>query len=190
MILEYTLNKILRLAPNEYQQQLAGKNVEIYCTDFNKKLYILFSLDYVHLSLQAPTQIDTTISGPLNGFIHLILNKQQADLRAHDMKIYGDLFCAESLQKLMANLDIDWEEELSKYTNDAIAHQICLRLNQLRNYQQRSSDSLAGMITEYLQEEARILPTKSEVDEFMQEVDQLRLAVDRLAARIEAYENN
>jgi ubiquinone biosynthesis protein UbiJ len=44
--------------------------------------------------------------------------------------------------------------------------------------------SLAGNVSEYLQEEGRDLPTPTEVDEFLAGVDQLRDDVERLEARL------
>ncbi len=46
------------------------------------------------------------------------------------------------------------------------------------------------MVVEHLQNDADVLPTHYEVNAFMQEVDELRMRVDRLDARIKEYEAN
>ena len=48
-----------------------------------------------------------------------------------------------------------------------------------------SSRTLAQDITEYLQEEARWLPTRTEVNYFLNDIDELRSDVDRVDARIQ-----
>ena len=40
-------------------------------------------------------------------------------------------------------------------------------------------------LTEYLQEEARVVPTRMGLEAFMDDIDTLRSDVDRLAARVD-----
>jgi ubiquinone biosynthesis protein UbiJ len=53
----------------------------------------------------------------------------------------------------------------------------------------RASGSLTGSVVEYLQEEGRDLPTRTEVDEFLEGVDGLREDVDRVEARVSRLES-
>lgn len=154
-----------------YLQALAHKTISINLHGI-ETIYCIFSDTYLQTSRQKPQHIDTEI--------FLNFNKT---------KVHGDSEAAHALQQLLAKINIDWEEELSKYTGDVIAHQSFYVFKQLRQYQQYASNSLEEMITEYLQEESGLLPTKYEVDEFMHDVDQLRLEVDRLEARIKICEN-
>ena len=50
----------------------------------------------------------------------------------------------------------------------------------------RAGDAFARNVSEYLSEESRDVPTRVEVEEFLEGVDRLREAVDRLEARVSA----
>ena len=50
----------------------------------------------------------------------------------------------------------------------------------------RAGDTLARNTAEYLTEESRDLPARVEVEEFLEDVDRLREAVDRLESRVAA----
>ena len=52
----------------------------------------------------------------------------------------------------------------------------------------KTAGSFTGSVVEYLQEEDRDLPTRVEVDEFLESVDQLRDASERLEARLARLE--
>ena len=49
----------------------------------------------------------------------------------------------------------------------------------------QSADNLSLDLKEYLQEEARLLPSRYEIEEFLDQADTLRDDVERLAARVE-----
>jgi ubiquinone biosynthesis protein UbiJ len=55
---------------------------------------------------------------------------------------------------------------------------------------QRAGDAYARNISEYLTEESRDLPVRIEVDEFLDGVDRLREAVDRLDVRVASAERS
>ena len=66
-----------------------------------------------------------------------------------------------------------------------IAHQVGSLARKATQFINNSSRTLQQDISEYLQEEARLLPARIEVGYFLAEVDQLRADVDRLSERVE-----
>lgn len=164
---------------------LAGKVLAIICHDYpNLTFYCTFEDKQMLIMSSAPDYVDTTIAATLQDFLLFAL-KQRANLQ-----ISGDMHLAQDCQRILTNLNIDWEEELSKYTGDVIAYTTMQALRKLRTNSVAAKDSLAQMITEYLQEESGVLPTNYEVNDFMQEVDKLKLMVDRLEAKVNLYENS
>jgi ubiquinone biosynthesis protein UbiJ len=81
-------------------------------------------------------------------------------------------------------VDIDWEDIASQYVGDAVAYQIGLIVGRFKNYKSRSVNNFRLDVSEYLQEESRIVPTKVELDRFMNDVDDLDANVQRLEARM------
>lgn len=142
-------------------------NTKSWYFSFEEKLYILDSI---------PAHIDVTITSTTAGFVRYALLQDRTALH-----ITGSIAVAETLQQLLGNLDIDWEEELSKHTGDVIAHQAMRFMQNLRTIE------LDQMVAEYLQEEIKVLPTKTEMQEYLHAVDQLRSDVDRIEARIKQY---
>lgn len=176
MSIDYIINKIINLDPEAqiYLQPLAHKALSFnYAGLTFITIYCVFTGTYIQISSTKPDHVDTQITASAN-----------------KMLVTGDFKVAEAIQELVLKLNIDWEEELSKYTGDIIAHQTVYHFKKLRLYQQQSASSLEEMITEYLQEESGLFPTKYEVEELMHAVDELRLDVDRITARVEAYDNN
>ena len=53
----------------------------------------------------------------------------------------------------------------------------------------KAADSFSTNVAEYLQEEGRDVPSRVEVEEFLEAVDQLREATDRLDARLSRAES-
>ena len=108
----------------------------------------------------------------------------QAMLKSGSLKIDGDVELANQLFMIFKEIDIDWEEVASKYVGDSVAYQMGLFANKFKNYSSRSIDNFRLDVSEYLQEESRILPTKVEINRFMSDVDQLDANVQRLEARV------
>jgi len=101
------------------------------------------------------------------------------------VRIEGDSALANRFGTILRDLDIDWEEQLSRLTGDVVAHEVGSAARAARHAGQRARRTLEQNLGEYLQEEGRLLPTRYEVQEFLDAVDGLRDDVERLAARVE-----
>lgn len=101
-----------------------------------------------------------------------------------DVTIEGDTETAHRFGEILAALDVDWEEQLSRLTGDVAAHQIGQFARSGAAWARNSHRSLEQDLGEYLKEEGRLLPTRFEVDAFMEAVDRTRDDVERLEARI------
>jgi len=86
---------------------------------------------------------------------------------------------------LLKRADLDWEELLSRYTGDVIAHQIGNLARSLTRWSKDAGARLGQDLAEYLLFESALLPPRLEVETFLDAVDQLRNDVDRLAARLQ-----
>lgn len=166
----------------EHLHNLTGTIAEFYCTDFPEHtIYVCFESNYLSIIHSTPDNIDVKISGSLSQFINYAIYKDK-------ISVSGDIKVLQHLQHFIQNLNLDWEEELSKYTNDVIANKAVTIIKSIYRHSKQISNNLQEMLTEYLEEEIKLLPTKYEINSFMREVDELRLAVDRIEAKINAYE--
>lgn len=131
-------------------------------------------------------EIKTTIHSNIISLVRMGLGAEyQSMLNSGALKIEGDVEFANQLRSIFMQVDIDWEEIASKYVGDSVAYQAGLLANKIKRYKKRSVDNFRLDVSEYLQEEARVLPTKVELERFMSDVDSLDADVQRLNARIQ-----
>lgn len=185
-MLQALFNKILHLDSNAkaHLPKLAHKTLSIVCIDPKHILYVTFEDTQILFTSSPPLHIDLSITGTLADFVNFAISKERSQLQ-----ISGDILVASNVEKLYSQLNIDWEEYLRQHTGEIFAHHALQCFTRLKSYTHTSMDSIATMVVEYLQNDADILPTPIEVEQFMHEIDLLRLQVDRLEARIKAYES-
>jgi len=71
---------------------------------------------------------------------------------------------------------------------DVAARRVANVARGLLDWGRKAAGSFTGSVVEYLQEEGRDLPTRVEVDEFLEGVDRLRDDTERLEARLSRLE--
>lgn len=103
-----------------------------------------------------------------------------------EVEITGDVRLGREFKKTLAEMDIDWEENLAALVGDAPAHQLTQVAKSFVSWASKSKEALASNVSEYLQEESRDVVAGSELEEFYEDVDSMRDDVDRLQARVEA----
>ncbi|MGB1310965.1 MAG: ubiquinone biosynthesis accessory factor UbiJ, partial [Leucothrix sp.] len=128
---------------------------------------------------------DATISGSLGGLIRLSQSDDSASaMLESDVEISGDMRVAEGFSRLLANASIDWEELLSKVVGDMAAYQVGSSVRKGNEWVAETVEAMKLNTAEYLSEESRMVPAKAEVAGFMEAVDELQMAADRLDARV------
>ncbi len=139
---------------------------------------------------ESQQEFTTTIHSNIISLVRMGLGAEyQAMLNNGSLKIEGDVEFANQLHSIFKEVDIDWEEVASKYVGDSVAYQLGIFAKRFGSYGKRSIDNFQMDVSEYLQEESRILPTKVEINRFMSDVDDLDAYVQRLEARIQRIEN-
>jgi ubiquinone biosynthesis protein UbiJ len=100
------------------------------------------------------------------------------------VEVRGDAQLGRSFQAVLATVDVDWEEHLSWLVGDTAAHQMGNALREFGQWGRQVLNTLLQDAGEYFKEETRDLPPNGALAEFLDQVDRLRDAVDRLEARI------
>jgi ubiquinone biosynthesis protein UbiJ len=103
-------------------------------------------------------------------------------------QIRGDAEIANLYKEFFAAARPDLEEELSRWVGDFPARQGMRLAQGLSTWLARTRRVAGENIAEYLQEESRDLPSRTEAEEFLAGVDAAREATDRLEARIKGLE--
>jgi ubiquinone biosynthesis protein UbiJ len=185
--LETALDLFLKQDPHALRRCIAleGKIIGLDISGLGLSLYFLPGSDGIQVSSHYGGDVDARLTGSPFGFARLALGSREDALFKGAVEIKGDTEIGQQFQDLLADTDWDWEEQLSHITGDIIARQIGNAARLSGKFITDSRNTLEQDVSEYLQEEARLLPTRGEVDNFLEDVDQLRSDTDRLNARIE-----
>ncbi|NNE64102.1 MAG: hypothetical protein HKN34_08465 [Gammaproteobacteria bacterium] len=181
-------NRVLTLDENVIRRckELQGNCIAITFTDIEQTLYCHPGSWGIRLSRNPPAKpADATISGRVMALINMALEEDSVSTSIREqLSFEGNVGIAQQMQKIILELDIDWEEVLSQYTGDVLAFQIHQKTLQATDFFKHSLQSLMQTNSEYLREEARMTPAQPEFDRFQQQVSALRQDVDRAEARL------
>jgi ubiquinone biosynthesis protein UbiJ len=101
-----------------------------------------------------------------------------------EVTIRGDVETGQRFKRLLDELDIDWEEQLSRYSGDVVAHKLGDLLRATAAWGQQTLTILGQDAAEYLQLEGQDLPLPGTVRQYLQAVDAVRDDTARLEARV------
>jgi len=170
-------------------RSLAGRRLRIELRGLPLALEIVATEDGLALSEGSQQTPDCVISGLPLSLARLGLTGDADIFRQGSVSISGDPVLAQDFQRLLDLARPDWEEELSRQVGDVAAHQIGNAARGLARWGQQAVDTLSRDTGEFLKEESRDLPTRFEVDEFLDQVDDMSTAVDRAEARLRRIES-
>lgn len=184
--LEAALNKALRLDPASFArlEQFEGKIIALELHGTGLTLFLMPGRDGIQVMSSLADEPDTIISGTPLALAELSLGDARRVLFAGEVVIHGDVETGQAFKRLLDNLDIDWEEHLSRYGGDVLAHQLGDLFRGLRDWGRQAGRILGNNLAEYLQQESCQLATREAVVEFSHGVDQLRDDSERLQARV------
>lgn len=167
-------------------QALHGKVLEMVITPLNVNFFIQFYESEMRLLDCYDGQPDTVIHSNPIGLIRLsLLPASKARSLFNDkVRMSGDIELGQKIKALFDDIDIDWEGHLAHFTGDVVAHQIGTLVRKGVAFRKQFSQTMQQNITEYLQEELRIFPSRHELDDFYSEVDEISLHVERLQAQV------
>ncbi len=177
-LFEFDENSAARLAA------LSGKVIGIELRGFGLTFYLMPMTDGVVVSDSHEGEVDTWLRGTPVAMLEVALKGDRQAFYQGKLVIEGDMETGRRVQRLLQELDIDWQELLAQNVGDVLAHEVGRGIGAINEYAVTSLRSLLGDGAEYLQEEQRLVPAPSEVEAFNHAVDELRDDVERLSARL------
>lgn len=129
-------------------------------------------------------QITASITGNVGQLLPLILEKRDnRPLSNPALAITGDASFIQELHASLSSLDIDWEDYLAPLLGNLITNELSHISNDIRNWSKQASVNMRRNVNEYLTEEERIFPKKEQLDDFSEELDYLKIRIDRINAK-------
>lgn len=187
--LEAAINRYLRLDPdcNARMATLSGRCIGIELRGLELQLFLFPGQQGIRLSdhLEDDMAPDTVLHGTPLGMARLGLGEDTGKtLFSGDVTISGDVETGQAFKGILDAMDIDWEEQLSAFTGDIVAHQLANGARRVGSVLRHGRRTLEQDLGEYLQEELRVLPARIETENFSRDVTRLSMDADRLALRV------
>jgi len=190
---EQGLNRVLRLDPTAlpHLARLAGRIIEIDCSAPAMQLFVLVEEDGLRLASSWAADADCRLRAPASSLVRLLVSRQKtAVLHEPQVSIDGDSGVLMSLAEVLQDLELDWEYEASRWLGPVGAQLLGTGVRTPTRWLRESGDSLRQDLADYLTEESRALVGQQEAEVRFSEIDELKLALDRLEARIERLAHN
>ena len=185
--LETALNTALRHDPDAFKrlENFSDKVIAIELQGLDLTLYLLPGANGISLMSQYPAEPDTTLCGTPLAMAKMALGPDASKiLFTGEVTIRGDVETGQRFKRLLDELDIDWEEQLSLYSGDVVAHKLGDLLRATAAWGQQTLTILGQDAAEYLQLEGQDLPLPGTVRQYLQAVDAVRDDTARLEARV------
>ena len=186
--IEGSINHYISLDPEGAQRiaELHGRVILIEVTGFGTRIYLIPGTKGIQLYGDYAGEPDCTLRGTPMALARMGASRQKEEqLFSGEVQIEGDTHLAQALGDLVGGLEVDWEEQLSRLVGDGLARQVGDQVRSVGRWGRRTGDAVNSDIKDYLQEEARLLPSRYEILAFLEDVDQVRDDVERLAVRVE-----
>jgi ubiquinone biosynthesis accessory factor UbiJ len=164
-------------------RRLQGTSLQV---DIEGITRIRASTDHGRLMLLAggDSAADATISGSPPALLELLKGGAGRQPGRPTAQIRGDAEIANRYRELFMLARPDPEEEISRWIGDFPARRLSQLAERALQFARRVRRTAGENVAEYLQEEGRDLVNKTELEEFLRGVDELRETADRIEARL------
>lgn len=184
--LERALNTALAMDPGAEQKikPLNGCVLEVHLSNLNQSLFI-GAKDNQILLLSAERAPTVTMATNFVGLAKLVSKTDSATLiTSGELRFSGDAVRAQQIQRFAEQLDIDWEGLLARFIGDAPARFLTNGAKQSFLVAKTFSQNFFRDLEEFIKYEVRVLPSRALADKQFDTIDQIRLATDRVDARV------
>ena len=165
----------------------SGKSIEIESSSPHLQLTIKFYDNRVSLigfnSELADSSIDLKISGDCEKLLQLLLNKEVANFTDPNISVLGDAGLAQELYKTVLLLDVDWPSLLTPLTGHVVTNELHKNGKSAIAWATQIKDTSHINFQDYVKEELNIFPHPEDLESFRDDIDLLRLRIDRVMAR-------
>lgn len=185
--LESAINRVLALDENSAKRlrPLAGKRLALHLQELSQPLLFVFSqrIDI----LICDDEPDCLISLSVSTLPQLTDSSQLTELiRQQKLSVRGDMQLAQDMSALFKELDIDWQEHVSRYTGDVVAHHLGRVVRDGSQWLSNKAALVKRQLRDALAEEKPVLVPKGRQLQFNRDLDALTKRTEALDKRIAA----
>lgn len=167
-------------------EAMTGKVIALEFINTGLEFYLFPCADGLRIRDEAEDEAHVRIMATLPDMLsYLASSAGDAVSSSGTLQVVGDVGLAQRFQGIIRNTDLDWEELLSRYTGDIIARKLGNLVREAGRFGGHTGMTLRENIREYLLYEKEALPLNEDVDNYISSVDELRDDVERLRMRID-----
>ena len=186
---EHGLNRVLALDGSALPRlaRLSGRVIAIESQSPSTSLFILGDAQGLRLAPQWLGSVDCCLRAPASVLLRLAVTKDKQALLHHpqlELQLDGDSGALLELAALLQDLQLDWQYQLSLWLGPLATALLAGHLRNSAGRRQSNLRSLRENLADYLAEESRALVGLREAEARFAELDELKLSLDRLDARI------
>jgi len=184
--LEASINLILKQDPATLKKfaSLQDKVIAFEITDLELNLFLFPHNEGIQVKFLYQGKADATLQGHALAFINMSSGDATESFFSGEVRIKGDIELGQRFKRILDQLDLDWEEWLSNYTGDVIAFKASSLFRDFNAWGKNALSTLELDAREYIQEEGQLSPHSSELEDFANDINQLRDDSARLEARL------
>lgn len=189
--IQTAMNRYVALDPFAVKRlaTLQSRVVMIELLGLGLTMQLRFDKQTIHVMTDHFVEADTVIRSAPFSLLHMALTRQHRHrFFGESVVIEGNLDVAQDVMALFDELEIDWEEHLSRWVGDVPAYQSGRVIHRIKQMGRRLQQTFKQSLNEYVHEEIHLAPALEALEDFYHDVDQLRMDVDRVDAKIARLE--
>ena len=185
-IAEKPLNAVLSLDPVTVERlsALAGTVVELRCLEPEVNCFVRLEDNHIRLAGYNEGPIDAVISGSVASLALLARSRQSLFSDIEGVSVIGQTEVIEQLQNLHSEMDLDWERFIVQIVGEIPGHFIAQGGRFLNRQWREGCRMVEANMADYLQEELKLIPDRSKIDHFSEQVSQLQASINSMSEQI------
>ncbi len=186
--IEMLINQAIRLDPDAQSRLdlLDGKIIKIELTDLKVVFFFVIEDNLILVKPECNEQANAELKGTSSSFFNLALSEKGSDsIFKGEVHFAGEIGTAQNFQNFFKQLNIDWEEHLSQYTGDIVAHQMISSGKKVSDWLQKTVATTQQNLSEYIRFEAKLSPASIELENFYDAIADLKSDSDKLKQKVE-----
>ena len=165
----------------------SGKSFEIESFSPELNLIIKFYDEGIRL-IDFRTELfdppaDVKISGDFDVMLRVLIGRKKLGLFNQNVNVAGDAELAQKLYDTLLKMDIDWLVLLTPWLGHVLTNELHKGGKRLVDWSSQFNDSLSRNLQDYLKEEKRLLPYVDRLESLKDDIDFLKMRVDRVFAK-------
>ncbi len=191
LLVKYVMTQMFQMHPQlkRHLSLLQGKFIEVDVIEL-PRFFVFIDKDDPKLLWYAHHTVDCTVRGSLFALIRAENWKRRSlSGEGSQNEIFGDPITVAGVQSFVSQFEPDWEEALSEMLGDTLARKSAKSFQGAKAWAKTANASLIQSISEYLQEEQRLLATRPRVEWHLSEIQKLHEDVTVFERRLDSLNN-